>query len=226
MNFRTATARVFIKGMLLLSLMLLHGCASYTVRVDGFRNPDRPLMISPGTTIHVVEDKEAKNPLLDKEVARKLESMLKLKGYAISQFDSPVYYVLHGYGIGHERTVTRTMPVYQPGGTATVTKTGPKGTSYSTVQLPGSTTYVPYTTSVSDKWLSLKIIDGKDYRDTGGTTDIWIGEASVTGEGMDLRDMINYLIVGIFDHFGENTGKRLTVDIKEDDPRVKALSAR
>lgn len=215
----------FARGILLLLLILLQGCASYTVKVDGFRNPDKPLIIAQGTTIHVVEDKEAKNPLLDKEIARKIESMLKLKGYAVSQFDSPVYYVLHGYGIGPERTITRTMPVYQPGGTATVTKTGPNGTSYSTIQLPGSTTYVPYTTSVAEKWLSLKIIDGKDYRDSGKTTDIWIGEASVTGEGMDLRDMINYLVVGIFDHFGENTGKRLAVDIKEDDPRVKALSA-
>lgn len=215
----------FIKGTLLLLLILLQGCASYTVRVDGFRNPDKPLTISPGTTIHVVEDKEAKNPLLDKEVTGKLESMFKAKGYTISQFDNPVYYVLHGYGIGHERTITRTMPLYQPGGTATVTKTGPKGTSYSTVQLPGTTTYVPYTTSVSDKWLSLKIIDGKDYRDSGKTTDIWIGEAYVTGENGDLRDIINYLIVGIFDHFGENTGRKIPVNIPQDDPRVRALSA-
>jgi len=215
----------FIKGALLLLLILLQGCASYTVRVDGFRNPDRPLMISPGTTVHVVEDKEAKNPLLDKEVARKIESMLKLKGFTISQFANPGYYILHGYGRGPERPVTRTMPESPPGGTATVTKTGPKGTSYSTVQLPGSTTYDPYTTSVTDKWLSLKVIDGKDYRDSGTTTDVWIGEASVTGEGMDLRDMINYLVVGIFDHFGENTGRKIPVNIPQDDPRVRALSA-
>ncbi len=222
MDLRITT--VFARGIIFLLLVLLYGCTSYTVKVDGFRNPDKPLMTAAGTTIHVVEDKEAKNPLLDKEVVRKLENMLKLKGYAISQFDSPVYYVLHGYGIGHERTITRMMPAYQPGGTATVTKTGAKGTSYSTIQLPGTTTYVPHTTSVSDKWFSLKIVDGKDYRDSGATTDIWIGEAVVTGESKDLRDMINYLIVGIFDHFGENTGKRISVDIKEDDPRVKTLS--
>ncbi len=108
------------------------------------------------------------------------------------------------------------MPVYQPGGPHG-NKDRPKGTSYSTVQLPGSTTYVPYTTSVSDKWLSLKVIDGKDYRDSGTTTDVWIGEASVTGEGMDLRDMINYLVVGIFDHFGENTGRKIPVNIPQDD---------
>ncbi|MCX5804896.1 MAG: hypothetical protein NT010_02340 [Proteobacteria bacterium] len=74
-----------------------------------------------------------------------------------------------------------------------------------------------------DKWLSLKIIDGKDYRDLGKTTDVWIGEASVTGESPDLRDMINYLIIGILDHFGENTGKELFVNIQEDDPRIKTI---
>lgn len=212
--------------MLFFLLIFLQGCASsYVVKVNGFLDTAKPMKIGPGATINVVEDKEAKNSLLDKEVAEKLENILKLKGYAMSQIDRPSYYILYGYGIGHEKTVTRTMPVYQPGGTATVTKTGPAGTSYSTIQLPGSTTYVPYTTAVTDKWLSLKIIDGKDYRDSGKTKDIWIGEASVTGETSDLRNMLNYLIVGIFNHFGENTGKELFVIIREDDPMIKKLSA-
>jgi hypothetical protein len=219
--------RFFVKSVLLLLLILMQGCtSSYMVKVNSFLDPDKPVKITPGTTIHVVDDKEAKNPLLDKEVTKKIENMLKLKGYSISQSDGPHYYVLHGYGIGQERRVTRTLPVYQPGGTATVTRTGPSGTSYSTIQLPGSTTYVPYTTAITDKWLSLKIIDGKDYRDSGKMTDIWIGEASVTGEGRDLRDMLNYLILGIFEYFGENTGKELIINIREDDPRIKALSTR
>jgi hypothetical protein len=218
---------IVLRGAALLVLLLLQGCtSSYMVRVDGFLNPERPLIITPGTAIHVVDDKEAKNPILDKEVTKKIENMLKLKGYSISQFDGPVYYVLHGYGIGQERTVTRTLPVYQPGGTAIVTRTGRSGTSYSTIQLPGSTTYVPYAASVTDKWLSLKIIDGKDYRESGKVTDIWIGEASVTGESMDLRNILNYLVIGIFDHFGENTKKQLTVNIREDDTRLRILSVR
>jgi hypothetical protein len=225
MNFRVSA--VFIKGILFLLLILLQGCvSSYPVKVSCFLDPGKPLIMTPGTTIHVVDDKESKNPLLDKEVKGKLEDMLKLKGYSISQFDGPHYYVLHGYGRGHERTVTHTMPIYQPGGTAIVTKSGRSGTSYSTIQLPGSTIYVPYTTAVTDKWLSLKIVDGKDYMDSGKTTEIWIGEASVTGESPDLRDMLNYLIIGIFEHFGENTGKELTVNIREDDPRIKILFAR
>jgi len=218
---------IVLRGAVLLVLLLLQGCTpSYMVRVDGFLNPERPLIITPDTTIQVIDDKEAKNPILDKEVTKKIENMLQLKGYSVSQFDGPVYYVLHGYGIGQGRTVTRTLPVYQPGGTAIVTKTGRSGTSYSTIQLPGSTTYVPYAASVTDKWLSLKIIDGKDYRESGKVTDIWIGEASVTGESMDLRNILNYLVIGIFDHFGENTVKQLTVNIREDDARLKILLVR
>jgi hypothetical protein len=227
MNSNYLLKIVFIKCTFLLLLILLQGCtSSYTVKVSSFLDSDKPVKITPGTVLHVADDKEAKNPLLDKEVTKKLENMLKMKGYSISQSDGPHYYVLHGYGIGQERTVTRSLPVYQPGGTATVTKTGPSGTSYSTIQLPGSTTYVPYTTAVTDKWLSLKIIDGKDYRDSGKVTDIWIGEASVTGEGRDLRYMLNYLILGIFEYFGESTGKELAVNIREDDPRIKTLMAR
>ncbi|MCX5804895.1 MAG: hypothetical protein NT010_02335 [Proteobacteria bacterium] len=110
--------RYLLKSILFLLLIFVQGCASsYTVKVNGFLDPGKPLIITPGTTIHVVEDKEAKNTLLDKEVTKKLENMLKLKGYSISELDGPRYYILYGYGIGHERTVTRAMPIYQPGGT-------------------------------------------------------------------------------------------------------------
>jgi len=216
------------KAVMLLMLIIIQGCSlSYIVRVDGFLDTVKPIKIEPGAAVYVVEDREAKNPLLDREVAGKIDNMLKLKGYrVVSEFDNPAYYILYGYGIGHEKTVTRTMPLYTPGQTATVTKTGPSGTSYSTIQLPGSTTYVPYTATVTDKWFSLKVVDGKDYRNEGKNTVIWIGEAATTGESSDLRDMLNYLITGIFYYFGENTGREVNVNIREDDPVLKNISTR
>ena len=217
--------RLFTKSVLLILIIILQGCTtSYTVKVNGFLDPAKPLTMAAGTTIHVMDDNRTENPLLDKEVSNKLEKILKLKGYSISGLEGSRYYALHGYGMGHERTVTSTLPVYQPGGTATVTKTSPSGTSYSTIQLPGSTTYVPRTTTITDKWFSLKIIDGKDYRDSGKITDLWIGEASITGESPDLRYIMNYLLAGISESFGKNTEKELFINIREDDPRIKALS--
>lgn len=222
----TCGLRCCIRYMLVLMVFVLQGCAlSYTVKVNGFLDPVVPSKIKLGSTIHVVEDKEAKNPLLDREIAGKIDNMLKQKGYrVVSESDNPVYYVLYGYGIGHEKTITRTMPMYTPGGTATVTKTGPSGTSYSTIQLPGKTTYVPYTTTVTDKWLSLKIIDGEDYRKLNKNTVLWIGEASVTGEDSDLRGIMDYLIAGISFIFGENTGREVNVKIRDDDPELKKIS--
>ena len=215
-----------IKVMLLLAVFILQGCAlSYVVKVDGFLDPVAPSNIKVGTTIHIVEDKEAKNPLFDKEVIVKFDNMLKQKGFrVVSEFDNPTHYMLYGYGIGHERTITRTMSVYKPGGTATVTKTGRTGTTYSTIQFPGTTTYVPYTSTVTDKWLSLKVYDGEDYRKSEKNTVIWIGEASVTNESSDLRDIMNYLIAGISFYFGENTGREINVNIREDDPVLKSMA--
>jgi len=211
-----------VTGLLIIFTLGLQGCAvSYNVKVDGFSDPIKQSHMAPGSTIYVIEDKNAKNPLLEKEVVTKLNIMLKLKGYNTEALADSKYYLLYGYGIGHERTITSTMPVYTPGKTATVTKTGPSGTSYSTIQIPSTTTYVPYSVTVTDKWLSIKIVDGDDYRASGKDNVIWIGEASVTGENRDIRYIINYLITAIYYYFGENTGKTITINIKENDPVIK-----
>ncbi|MCX8110143.1 MAG: hypothetical protein N3D15_02705 [Syntrophorhabdaceae bacterium] len=223
-NLREKSTARFLLFILILMMILLQGCAvSYIVRVNGYIDPSKPLDIEPGAKIHIVEDTKAKNPLLEKEVIFKLDNMLRLKGYQVTEPDNARYYMLYGYGIGHERTITSTMPVYTPGRTATVTKTSPTGTSYSTIQIPSSTTYIPYATTVTDKWLFLKLVEGEDYRREGKISPVWIGEASITGEGSNIRELINYLIVGIYNFFGINTKKTISVDVLEDDPLVKRI---
>ncbi|HPU30881.1 MAG TPA: hypothetical protein PLM71_11290 [Syntrophorhabdaceae bacterium] len=213
-----------VTGFFILFALALQGCGvSYNVKVDGFTDPIKQFHISPGSTIYVIEDKNTKNPLLEKEVVTKINIMLKLKGYNTEELTNPKYYLLYGYGIGHERTITSTMPVYTPGKTATVTKTGPSGTSYSTIQIPSTTTYVPYSMTITDKWLSIKVVDGDDYRASGKDNVIWIGEASVTEENRDIRSTINYLIAAMYYFFGENTGKTVNINIKENNPVLKTL---
>lgn len=217
----------FSISILILMVFLIQGCGvSYTVRVNGYLDPSRPVNIEPGTPIHIVEDTKAKNPLLEKEVAGKLVNMLKIKGCEVADPGVARYYMLYGYGIGQERTITSTMPVYTPGKTATVTKTGPSGTSYSTIQIPGSTTYVPYAATVTDKWLYIRLVEGEDYRKEGKDNAVWIGEASITSEAGDIRELINYLIIGIYKYFGRNTGKTLSIDVEEDDPLIRRITDR
>jgi len=72
----------------------------------------------------------------------------------------------------------------------------------------------------------LKIIEGYDYRASGKANDVWIGEASITGENTDLRATIDYLLTGVFEYFGKDTKKQVFVDIKDDDPRLNALHPR
>ncbi|HOV90051.1 MAG TPA: hypothetical protein PKW07_04985 [Syntrophorhabdaceae bacterium] len=215
----------FIKILLALIVLFTQGCATYyTVKVNSYIDPSKPLAISPGTTLHIVEDANTKNPLLEKEFIGKLSNMLRLKGFDLTGYDKAKYFMLYGYGIGHERTITSTMPLYTPGQTATVTRTGPKGTSYSTIYIPDTTKYVPTTITVTDKWLSLKLVDGEDYRKEGKNTILWLGESSITGEDDDIRYLLNYLIAGLYRFFGENTGKTLNINIRENDLIVKDIA--
>jgi hypothetical protein len=206
-------------------LVAMAGCAGYSVRINGFLEPGHAPEMLKGVPVHVVEDKEATNPIFAKDIRLKLNRLLKSHGFQVVPYESAQYYLLYSYGTGPGRTVTETMPVYQSGGTATVTRTGPRGNSYSTIQLPGTTTYVPYPATVYDRWLVLKLVDGKDYRE-GKINDIWIGEVSSPGKSSDTREVMNYLLVAGFEHFGENTEKPVVEDISPDDSRVKALVTR
>ncbi len=206
-------------------IVMVTGCSSYSVRINGFLDPGHVSGLVAGAPVHVVEDKEAPNPIFAREIRAKLNRLLKLKGFLVVPYESADYYLLYSYGTGQGRTVMETMPVYQSGGTATVTRTGPKGTSYSTIQLPGTTSYVPYATTVYDRWLVLKLVDGRDYRE-GKISDIWIGEVSSPGRTSDSREVMNYLLVAGFEHFGENTEKPVVEDISPEDERVKSLMKR
>lgn len=213
----------FFKAFFLLVFFIFYGCATtYSVKINGYIDPSRPFKTGEGP-IFIIEDPNTKNPLLEREIVEKLNRMLKLKGYAQADFEKAKFYMQYSYGIGPEKTITSTMPVYTPGQTATITKTGPKGTSYSTVQVPGSTTYIPYTATVTDKWLFIKVLDGETYRNEGKDSILWIGEATTTSGENDIRHLINYLIAGISRYFGENTERTITVRISEDDPLLKGI---
>lgn len=211
-----------VLSMLLLGSILLPGCAAYTVRVNGYLDPGQAAGIQKTAGIHVVEDKDATNTIFAREIRSKIEGLLKSSGFLVVPYDSADYYLLYAYGIGPARTVTEMLPVYQTGGTATVTRSGSRGSRVSTIQLPSTTTYVPYPTTVYDRWVMLKIVDGKEYRE-GKTTDVWIGEVSTPGQDKDIREAMNYLLVAAFEHFGQNTERPITKILDVDDERVKSL---
>lgn len=200
----------------------LAGCASlaYQVKVNGYTDPAASVPLSPGVSIFVIDNQAAKNPLLEKEIKGKINKLLEQQGYRIATFDQADYYLFFGYGIGPERQVTVVMPDYFP--------TFGLGLGAAPLRSPyffvsPFLSYYPPAESLYDRWLLINVVDGRFYREKGEFRALWVGEARSTGTSSDLRTVINYLLVADFTEFGRNTGKAVTVDINEQDPRVKAL---
>jgi hypothetical protein len=200
-----------------LSLICLSlGCAaSYNVGVNGYSSSGQTLQIQKESSIQVVPDSNAPNPILEKEIAAKIQKLLNKKGYT-TETDKADYYLLFDYGISSGRYVTRTYPVYHSG----LYCDYPFSYGYS----HGYTTYMAYSSIVHDRWLVLKLFDSKTYRTNKKAGPLWIGEAASSGPGSDLRNLINYMLVAALEHFGRDTGKRVNELFSEDDERVKSLT--
>lgn len=214
------------KAILCLSIisgLYLSGCTTFRVRVNGFSDISSTPKLASGASIFVVENQKAENPFIEKEITSKVVKLLQKNGYKSSTFENADYYLLFGYGIGTGRSISGVLPLYQRGGTATVNTQTSSGWSQSTVQLPGSTTFVPYSRTVYDRWLLISVVDGKQYRDNNDIQTVWYGEITSTGRTSDLRTVINYLLIAAFEHFGENTGKAVRIDIIEGDRRVREI---
>ncbi len=199
-------------------IFLSLGCAvSYNVGVNGYSSSGQTLQIHQASSIYVVADSNAPNPILEKEIEMKIQKLLNKKGYSIGT-DEANYYLLFDYGINSGRTVTDTIPIYHPSAYCEYPFSGVYWHSY--------TTYVPYSTVVYTRWLVLRLIDGKAYRTSQKAKPLWIGEVMSAGPSSDLRELINYMLIAAFEHFGEDTGKRVNELFLEDDERVKLLMER
>ena len=194
------------------------GCAgSYSVGVNGYSSTGQALQIPYGSSISVITDSNVPNPILEKEVAMKIEKLLIQKGYSI-QTDKADYYILFDYGIHWDRTVTDTIPIYHP--------SAYREYPFPTVRWHAYTTYVPYSATIYTRRLILRLIGGKDYRISQKAEPLWIGEITSAGPSSDLRGLINYMLTAAFEHFGEDTGKRVNEVYSKDDERVKLLIER
>ena len=213
-----------MKKALFILLCLSTGCTRIQVGVNGFTPTGTTLQLPPYSSIVVFEDPNTQNPIFEKEIAGKIQKLLNSKGYATSTFEKANFYLLFQYAIDSGRTTTGALPMYHTGGTATVnTINSSGGYSYSTVQMPGYTSYMPYSRTTYTRWLVLRLIDGKKFQETQKIEPVWIGEITSFGSSSDLRSIVNYLLVAAFEHFGENTKRRVMKILFEGDKRVKLL---
>ena len=206
--------RLYLFSLSLIFLGL--GCrASYYVGINGYSSTRKTLQVPQSASIYVVTDSNAPNPFLEKEIGMKIQKLLNAKGYNTGT-EQTSYHLLFDYGIDSGRTVTDTIPIYHPSG---YYEDPPFFT-------PSYTTYVPYSEVIYTRWLVLRLIDGRVYRNSQKVEPLWIGEVTSAGPSSDLRRVVNYMLIAAFKHFGKDTGRQVTEVIMEDDERVKQLIER
>jgi hypothetical protein len=206
----------------LLILVVLTGCAGprYHIQVNGYTDPEAKAAPAPGATIFVIENKEAKNPLLEKEIKGKINKLLDKQGFRLASYEAAQYYLLFSYGMGSERKVTVAMPEFITGWAVGVTYPPPGSYVYMSPWFWPS----PVLETQYDRWLMVNVVDGQHYREKGQFRTLWVGEARSVGSSADLRVVVNYLLVAALSELGKNTGKAVEVDIPPDDPRVRDLT--
>jgi hypothetical protein len=218
---------------LLAMLVLGLGCPScssiptYTIKVNGYTDPGTPGQLRPGASFFVMENKEAKNVLLETEIKAKLHKLLVTQGYSVTTFEKADYCLFFGYGMGEPRSVTVAAPDsyggfgwgvgYGRGGWGGWG--GPSvyvGMPWGGVAADSATLY--------DRWLLLTVVEGPAYRTQKESRPVWVGEARSVGVSSDLRTVLNYLMVADFREFGKNTGKAVTLEINAENPEIAVLA--
>lgn len=205
------------------------GCSSvptYTIKVNGYTDPGAPGLIQPGGSFCIIENQEAKNPLLEKEIKEKINKLLLTHGYPITTFDKADYCLFFAYGMGEPRSVIATSPDYYGsigwGGGYGWGGWGGWGGPAVSIGIPWGGSVDSAT--LYDRWLLIKVVDGPVYRTQKTSPPVWVGEARSVGTTSDLRLVLNYLLVANFKEFGKNTGKAVTVTIDADNPEVSTLT--
>jgi hypothetical protein len=208
------------------------GCSSFstfTIKVNGYTDPATPGLIKPGGSFCVMENQEAKNPLLEKEIIGKITKLLETRGHAITTFEKADYCLFFAYGMGEPRRAGAATPDYLGsvgwgvgGGYGWGGGWGGWGGPSVAVGIPwggsaGSAT-------LYDRWLLIKVVEGSAYRTQKTSLPVWVGEARSVGASSDLRQVLNYLLVADFKEFGKNTGKAVTVEIDANNPEVYSLT--
>ena len=205
-------------GMILTgAIACLAGCTpSYRVHVNTFADPNRP--VTRGASVFVVQDPNAGNPILRRQIASKINELLQGHGYnPVETADRANYLLTFETGFNSNEVVDFT-PIYRPYGGFY----GGFGGRFHHGGF-GYTTYVPYVDTVFVHWLRMKLY-AKGGTVLNETIVVWLGEALTGADNPELRQAVNYLLVGCMEYFPIDTHEWATVTIKRDDPRIQGIA--
>lgn len=200
----------------------------YKVNINGFA--DKSLNQIIGCKLYVLENQNAVNSILDKEIAEKIKKVLISEGYIISKPNEADFFISFNYGISNHKE-TLTFKEREPGHFEQKSRVYAynitKGTEYKYYYdqyIPGQVNTVNQEITVFDRFLFVKVFPAKDFLNKKNiSNDVWICETTSSGSSNDIRVVIDYLIVPTFKNFGVNTGEIKTLTIAEDHEEMKVI---
>ncbi len=188
--------------LLAASVLVLSGCTeTYTIGVNGYVETPNP--IPQNTKICIITDPHSPNPLYDNEIKAKIVKILSSRGYLPVDDPNSEYKRTFRWGVLPQLVEDYE---YVNGG---FTHFGRHGV------FVGGGYYSPYLRTSWNEWVQIKV-----YR---GDKVVWVGEAATAKYYAEKRRDIDYLLVGAFQFFGQDTRHLKTVEITEKDPRIKEL---
>ena len=178
----------------------------------------------------MIENKEAKNPLLEAEIKGKITKLLETRGYPVTTFEKADYCLFFAYGMGEPRSVSvghaGLFWQYRLGGGRGIwlgRRLGRLGRPlrFRRDALGG----------LRRQRHPLRPL-AADQRGGGArlpdpakmSRPVWVGEARSVGASSDLRMVLNYLLVADFKEFGKNTGQAVPMEIEAENPEVYSLT--
>ncbi len=205
------------------SLLVVGGCARpprYNVYVTGYTG-GAPTAIPTDASVAVVENPNARNPLLEQEIVAKTRRALANQGFRTADARDANLVVMLQYGSDSRLEQGEQLRI-DPGQRSTITDSTGKVVGTVTGDL---TVSVQPTLETRDiRWLTMTAVDGPPYRESRPVKPVWIGEARSSGANLPLRELIDFLLVPTASAFGRNLPQRRTV-LRADDPKVQALRA-
>ena len=186
------------------------GCTStYKVHVNTYAEIDR--VAGPMASIYVVRDPNSPNPILRRQIEAKITRLLQGYGYhPVETTDAADYILTYRTGFDSEK-VMEYAPVGGPYGGLYESYFGGWGFGY--------TTYLPYIETVYVHWLRMRLYR-VDEAAASEESVVWIGEALMGTNDPEVREAVNYLLVGCLEYLGRDTSEWITTRIGRDDSRI------
>ena len=220
--------------------LLTLGCVSikpiYDVEVSGFSRSDLP-----GEAVRYAlepADKSiSRNDLQFEEYCRYVDSVLTKNGYVkVESIDDATIVVFFSYGIGNpqEHQYSYSLPMSGQTGISSSSTEGTTDSHGNWDTDEGTAVYPPphrlrgyqqvhEKDGTYHRYFLLSAIDFQKYKEDQQINELWRIEASSTGYSSDLRVVIPVMVAASAQYMGKNTGKAISISLKDDDPAVMEM---